>query len=108
MTAEIIGDDYPTYEESVNLTLAEKAKASNLTLEDACTYMTEVEHEINKQNIENYKKSGKIYVNNVEKIVETLLAIIDLLKLVLTNKNDDNIDHDHYLINEEIKLDERI
>jgi phytoene synthase len=58
--------------------------------------------------LENYKKSGKIYVNNVEKIVETLLAIIDLLKLVLTNKNDDNIDHDHYLINEEIKLDERI
>ena len=63
---------------------------------------------LNKKNFENYKKSGKIYVNNVEKIVETLLAIIDLLKLVLTNKNDDNIDHDHYLINEEIKLDERI
>ena len=63
---------------------------------------------MNKKNLENYKKSGKIYVNNVEKIVETLLAIIDLLKLVLTNNNDDNIDHDHYLINEEIKLDERI
>ena len=63
---------------------------------------------LNKKNFENYKKSGKIYVNNVEKIVETLLAIIDLLKLVLTNNNDDNIDHDHYLINEEIKLDERI
>ena len=63
---------------------------------------------LNKKNLENYKKSGKIYVNNVEKIIETLLAIIDLLKLVLTNKNDDNIDHDHYLINEEIKLDERI
>ena len=62
----------------------------------------------NKKNFENYKKSGKIYVNNVEKIVETLLSIIDLLKLVLTNNNDDNIDHDHYLINEEIKLDERI
>ena len=63
---------------------------------------------LNKKNFENYKKSGKIYVNNVEKIVETLLSIIDLLKLVLTNNNDDNIDHDHYLINEEIKLDERI
>jgi phytoene synthase len=63
---------------------------------------------LNKKNLENYKKSGKIYVNNVEKIIETLLAIIDLLKLVLTNNNDDNIDHDHYLINEEIKLDERI
>ena len=27
---------------------------------------------------------------------------------ITTNNNDDNIDHDHYLINEEIKLDERI
>ncbi|MDC3120569.1 squalene/phytoene synthase family protein [Candidatus Pelagibacter sp.] len=63
---------------------------------------------LSKKNFENYKKSGKIYVNNVEKIVETLLSIVDLLKLVLTNHNDDNIEHDHYLINQEIKLDERI
>ena len=63
---------------------------------------------LNKKNFENYKKSGKIYVNNTEKIVETLLSLFDLLKLVLTNHNDDNIEHDHYLINEEIKLDERI
>jgi len=43
---EIIGDDYPTYEDSVNMTLAErKNKPSH-------TYMTEVEHEINKQNVE--------------------------------------------------------
>jgi phytoene synthase len=63
---------------------------------------------LNKKNFENYKKSGKIYVNNLEKIVETLLSIVDLLKLILTNNNDDNIEHDHYLIKEEIKLDERI
>ena len=63
---------------------------------------------LNKKNFENYKKSGKIYVNNIEKIVETLLSIVDLIKLILTNNNDDNIDHDHYLIREEIKLDERI
>ena len=63
---------------------------------------------LNKKNFENYKRSGKIYVNNTEKIVETLLSMVDLLKLVLTNHNDDNIEHDHYLINEEIKLDERI
>ena len=58
--------------------------------------------------MENYKKSGKIYVNNIEKIVETLLSIVDLIKLILTDNNDDNIEHDHYLIKEEIKLDERI
>ena len=49
---EIIGDDYPTYEDSVNMTLAEKAKASNLTLEDACTYLKEVEQKITKDNLE--------------------------------------------------------
>jgi len=43
---EIIGDDYPTYEDSVNATLAEKQK------EDAYTYLKEVESEISKQNIE--------------------------------------------------------
>ena len=63
---------------------------------------------LNKQNIENYKKSGKIYVSNIEKIIETFLSIFDLIKLSLTNKNDDNINHDHNLINEEINLNERI
>ena len=63
---------------------------------------------LNKQNIENYKKSGKIYVSNIEKIIETFLSIFDLIKLSLISKNDDNINHDHSLINEEINLDERI
>ncbi len=63
---------------------------------------------LDKQNIENYKKSGKIYVSNIEKIIETFLSIYDLIKLSLISKNDDNINHDHNLINEEINLNERI
>jgi len=63
---------------------------------------------LNKKNIENYKKSGKIYVSNIEKIIETFLSIFDLIKLSIINKNDDNINHDHNLINEEINLNERI
>ena len=63
---------------------------------------------LNKQNIENYKNSGKIYVSNIEKIIETFLSIFDLIKLSLISKNDDNINHDHNLINEEINLNERI
>ena len=63
---------------------------------------------LKKQNLENYKKSGKIYVSNIEKIIETLLSIFDLIKLSLISKNDDNIKHDHNLINEEINLNERI
>ena len=49
---EIIGDDYPTYEDSVNMTLAEQKKDS------AYTYMTEVEHEIHKQNMERLIKEN--------------------------------------------------
>ena len=63
---------------------------------------------LNKKNLENYKKSGKIYVSNFEKIIETLLSIFDLIKLSLISKNDDNIKYDHDLINEEIDLNERI
>jgi len=63
---------------------------------------------LNKKNLENYKKSGKIYVSNIQKIIETLFSVYDLIKLSLISKNDNNIEHDHDLINEEINLDERI
>ena len=63
---------------------------------------------LKKKNLENYRKSGKIYVSNIEKIIETFLSVFDLIKLLLINKNDDHIKHDHLLINEELNLDERI
>jgi hypothetical protein len=49
---EIIGDDHPTYEDSVNATLAEKQK------EDTHTYLTEVEHNIHKDNLERLMKEN--------------------------------------------------
>ena len=63
---------------------------------------------LKKQNLENYKKSGKIYVTNIEKIIETFCSVYDLIKLFLINKSDNDIQHDHSLIREEINLDERI
>ena len=63
---------------------------------------------LKKKNLENYRKSGKIYVSNLEKVIETFLSVFDLIKLVLIHKNDDHIEHDHLLINEELNLDERI
>ena len=49
---EIIGDDYPTYEDSVNATLAEKQQ------EDAYTYLKEVEDKIHKDNLERVMKEN--------------------------------------------------
>ena len=63
---------------------------------------------LKKKNLENYRKSGKIYVSNLEKVIETFLSVFDLIKLVLIDKNDDHIRHDHLLIKEELNLDERI
>ena len=63
---------------------------------------------LKKKNLENYQRSGKIYVSNIEKVLETFLAIFDLISLYLINKNEDQIGDDHILINEEINLNERI
>ena len=63
---------------------------------------------LRKKNLENYKNSGKIYVSIAEKVLETFLSIFDLIKLSMNYKKEDQIQHDHNLINEEINLDERI
>ena len=63
---------------------------------------------LNKNNLKTYKNSGKIYVSDMEKVLETFLSIFDLIKLSFSHKKDDQIQHDHNLINEEINLDERI
>ncbi len=63
---------------------------------------------INKKTMKSYKNSGKIYVSNIEKGLETFFSIFDLVKLSFINKNDNQITHNHSLIREEINLDERI
>ena len=63
---------------------------------------------LNKYNFENYKNSGKIYVSNIEKTLETFLSVFDLIKLSLSNKNKNEVEHEHLLINEDINLNERI
>ena len=37
-------------------------------------------------------------MSNVEKILETILSIFDLIKLSFSYKKDDQIQHDHNLI----------
>ena len=63
---------------------------------------------LKKKDLENYQNSGKIYVSSLEKIFETILSILDLIRLIFSYKRDYQIQHDHNLINEEINLNERI
>ena len=60
------------------------------------------------RNIETYNEAGKIYVNNIEKIFQTIFSIFDLIILLLTKQKISYMDNEHFLISEEINLDERI
>ena len=63
---------------------------------------------LDKKNLKSYRNAGKIYVSNLEKTLETFLSILDFIELSLTHKKDDQIIHEHILINEVINLNERI
>ena len=63
---------------------------------------------LNKKNIENYKKSGKIYVSNIEKISQTILASFDLITLLFVRSNKHMRKNEHDIINQQINLNERI
>ena len=56
---------------------------------------------------ENYKCSGKVYLNNFEKLIQTFFSLGDIFKLMFTNKNTNLTVIDHSLINEDINLNER-
>ena len=59
-------------------------------------------------NIENYNQSGKIYVSNFGKFIQTILSMFDFLLLLIINTKKHENDEDHQIINEEINLNERI
>ena len=63
---------------------------------------------LKKKNIENYNNSGKIYLNNIGKMIQTILSIFDLVKLSLIKTGDHLRDKEHQIINEEINLNERL
>ena len=63
---------------------------------------------LKKKNIKNYKDSGKIYVSNIEKILQTILAFFDLITLLFVRSNKHLRKNEHDIINQEINLNERI
>ena len=63
---------------------------------------------LSKKNIENYNKSGKIYVSNFGKFFQTILSIFDFFILLIFNSKKHDKEIEHQIINEEINLNERI
>jgi len=63
---------------------------------------------LKKENIKNYNNSGKIYVSNIGKIIQTILSISDLIRLSMIKHEDHLRVEEHMIINEEINLNERV
>ena len=63
---------------------------------------------LQKGNMENYEKSGKIYVNNFEKIYQTIISLFDLILVYLKEIEPHQRIKEHAIIGQEVDLDERI
>ena len=63
---------------------------------------------LEKKSMHNYNKFGKIYVSNIDKIIQTIFSIYDLIKLSLIKPKEHQRGNEHLTINKEIKLNERI
>jgi phytoene synthase len=63
---------------------------------------------LKKENIENYNKAGKIYVPMSAKIIETILSIVDFLRLLFVKNIIHYNNENHTILNQEINLNERI
>jgi phytoene synthase len=63
---------------------------------------------LKKGSMENYEKSGKIYINNFEKTYQTIISIFDLILIHLKEIETHQRAKEHAIISQEIDLDERI
>ena len=63
---------------------------------------------LKQKNIENYNKAGRIYVSMSSKIIETILSIVDFLKLLFVKNISHYNNENHTILNREINLNERI
>ena len=63
---------------------------------------------LKKKNFSNYERSGKIFVNNLSKVFQTFLSVIDLLILSFKKNQGTHLMEDKYkIIFKEINLNER-
>ena len=62
---------------------------------------------LRKKNLENYNKSGKIFVNKIGKIKQTIFSIFDLFILIFSKSYINLTNEEHMEIGKEINLNER-
>ena len=63
---------------------------------------------LQKKDIDSYRRAGKIYVSNFEKVIQTIFSLLDLIMLFFIKPRKHEKENEYNLINEDIGLNERI
>ena len=63
---------------------------------------------LKQKNIENYNQAGKIYVPVFEKIIQTVLSLIDFIKLLFVKELNYENHANHNILEREVNINERI
>ena len=63
---------------------------------------------LKKKNIVSYRGAGKIYISNFGKIIQTIFSLFDLIVLFFIEPKKHKKENEYNLINEDIRLNERI
>ena len=62
---------------------------------------------LKKKNLDNYNNAGKIFVNTIGKIKQTIFSLIDFFVLMFSKSDDHYTNEEHLEISKEINLNER-
>ncbi len=105
---EIINDSELFYEKSFRSISSIPLRSRFSVIVARRVYRKIGDYILKQKNIDNYNKTGKIYVPISEKLIQTFLSIFDFVKLLFVkNLNYDN--HiNHNILKEEVNINERI
>ena len=105
---EIINESQIFYENSFNSIRYIPFKSRFSVIVARRVYRKIGDYILKQKNIDNYNKAGKIYVPMFEKAIQTFLSIFDFVKLFFIKNLNKGNHSNHYILEQEINLNERI
>ena len=105
---EIINESQIFYENSFNSIRYIPFKSRFSVIVARRVYRKIGDYILKQKNIDNYNKAGKIYVPMFEKAIQTFLSIFDFVKLFFIKNLNKGNHSKHYILEQEINLNERI
>ena len=105
---ETINDSEIFYEKSFNSISKISFRSRFSVIVARRVYKKIGDYILKQNNIDNYNRAGKIYVPVFDKVIQTLLSIIDFIKLLFVKNLNYENQENYNVLEQEINLNERI